>query len=195
MERMTAEEWAAIQTQDKAYDGRFFYGLKTTKIICRPSCPVNNYNPRNIVIFHSLEEGLASGFRPCYRCHPDDTNWCGAKECLASQAEKWLKEHYLEKFSLDAISSALAVHPNYLIRIFKEMTGKTLLHRHNQIRCQKACTLLEDTDLSISYIANQIGYQTASHFAVVFKRICGCTPKEYRDRHIAAYEHEILQMH
>lgn len=107
-------------------------------------------------------------------------NWCGAKANLATQAEEWLQKHYAEKFSLEAISGDLAVHPNYLVRIYKEVSGKTLLSQHNYIRCEKACDLLTETDSSVSYIANQVGYQTASHFTVVFKRIMGCTPKEYR---------------
>ncbi len=114
----------------------------------------------------------------------DVINWCGAKKNLKVQADEWLNKHYTEKFSLDAISGDLAVHPNYLARVYKEISGETLLNRHNRIRCEKACELLKETDSSISYIANLVGYQTSSHFTVVFKRFMGCTPKDYRAQYI-----------
>ena len=64
----------------------------------------------------------------------DVINWCGAKKNLKVQADEWLNKHYTKKFSLDAISGDLAVHPNYLARVYKEISGETLLNRHNRIR-------------------------------------------------------------
>lgn len=59
-----------IARRDRKYDGRFYFGVKTTLIYCRPTCPARP-NPENIVIFKSVTEAEASGFRPCLRCRPD----------------------------------------------------------------------------------------------------------------------------
>ena len=132
---MTKEEWLAIKNNDKNYDGRFFFALKTTKNVCRPSCTARLCNPKNVIIFETLEDALAQGFRPCSRCRPDQMDWAGAKEELTASAKKWIEEHYTEKFSLKAIANALYVNSSYLLRVFKDTTGQTLLAYHNYIRC------------------------------------------------------------
>lgn len=71
MNDMTEEEmWKAIVDCDASYDGIFYYGVKTTKIYCRPSCKSKTPKRENIVFFHSKEEAEKAGFRPCRRCKP-----------------------------------------------------------------------------------------------------------------------------
>lgn len=101
---------------------------------------------------------------------------------LAARAKNYIGEHYTEKFSLDALASALFVNKIYLAKTFKEVTGSTLLRFFNETRCREACRLLAETDLNIEIIGNQVGYSTASHFAKQFRSSCGCTPSEYRKR-------------
>ena len=76
---MTEQQWKAIEQNDASYDGVFFYGLKSTHIVCRPSCPARACNPKNIVIFGSVKEAIQGGYRPCLRCHPELPGWRGAK--------------------------------------------------------------------------------------------------------------------
>lgn len=177
---MTEEQWLAIKNNDKDYDGQFFYALKTTKTVCRPSCTARTCNPKNVVIFRTFDEAIAQGFRPCQRCRPDQMNWEGARAELAEAAKKLIQEHFNEKFSLGYISSLLYINGSYLLRAFKEQTGHTLLWHHNYTRCEEAKTLLRRQELSISIVSNKVGYSTASHFTRVFKSIYGYTPTEYR---------------
>lgn len=177
---MTKEEWLAIKNNDKSYDGKFFYALKTTGTVCRPSCTARSCNPKNVIIFYDLEDAYRCGFRPCQRCYPDRLDWEGVKSDLVAQAKQLIEENYMEKFSLKAISSNLFVNESYLLRTFKEITGMTMLEYHNFVRCEKAKKLLERMELSISFIASSVGYCTASHFTRVFKQEYGCTPSQYR---------------
>ncbi len=184
---MTTEQWYAIRDCKKEYDGQFFYALHTTKNVCRPSCTARTCNPKNVLIFYSLEDALAQGFHPCCRCHPEISGWNGAKNELAQKSKNWIEHHYREKFSLAAIANNLSITPNYLLRAFKECTGKTLLSYHNYIRCEHAKALLTKQDLEISYIANAVGYKTSSHFAKLFKQMIGCTPSEYRKDYVRSF--------
>ena len=109
-----------------------------------------------------------------------DGSHMSAAEILSRNAARYIEEHYAEKFSLDAVASALYVNKIYLSKSFKQTTGDTLLHYHNSVRCRKACELLETTDLSIEIIGNRVGYVTPSHFARVFRHCCGCSPTDYR---------------
>lgn len=62
------EKLEAIRKRDKQYDGQFYYGVKTTKIVCNPSCPARLPLEKNIMLFDTLEEAIQGGFRPCKIC-------------------------------------------------------------------------------------------------------------------------------
>lgn len=64
-----AQRLAAFFTRDKAADGAFFIGVRTTHILCRPICSALP-KPENIVFFETREVGFAAGFRACKRCKP-----------------------------------------------------------------------------------------------------------------------------
>lgn len=67
----TDTEFAAIRGNDASFDGRFFYGVASTKIFCRPSCVSRAPKRENVRIFGDTEAATAAGFRPCKRCQPD----------------------------------------------------------------------------------------------------------------------------
>ena len=181
---MTREQWEAIKNRDKNYDGVFFYGLKTTHHICRPSCTSRLCNPKNVIIFKSVEEGIMKGYTPCLKCRPEQIEWRGNKRELVEKAIEMIKLNYREKFKLSEIAGELFVNESYLLRIFKEITGYTMLEYHNLIRCEAAKELLINNELSISYISDSVGYISSSHFARRFKKLYGITPLQYRKEYL-----------
>ena len=185
---MTREEWLAIKNRDRSWDGRFFYGLRTTKTVCRPSCSKRTPNPRNVILFSTLDEALAQGYTPCKRCRPEQSDWGGSKKELALSAKAYIEGHYMEKFSLEHLADTLFINKHYLLRTFRELTGTTLLAYHNQVRCEAAKELLTRPELTMSYISNTVGFSSASHFSHVFHKICGCTPSEYREEYMKSLE-------
>ncbi len=140
-------------------------------------------NPRNVIIFDTLEDGLSRGFTPCLKCHPERSDWKGSKKELAKAAKKLIYEHYQEKFSLEKLAGELYVNESYLARVFKEATGKTPLAYHNYIRCSIARVLLTHNEFPISYISDRVGYVSPSHFTRKFQSQFGCTPMQYRKRY------------
>lgn len=67
----TDTEFAAIRGNDAGFDGRFFYGVASTKIFCRPSCISRVPKRENVRIFENINAAQIAGFRPCKRCQPD----------------------------------------------------------------------------------------------------------------------------
>lgn len=67
------EKMQAIRNRDSSYDGKFIFGVKTTKVICRPSCPAKVPLEKNIIFFDNMEEALKKDYRPCKRCKPELT--------------------------------------------------------------------------------------------------------------------------
>ncbi len=100
---------------------------------------------------------------------------------LARQAAYFIREHSEQKFSLSGIAGALFVNGNYLARVFRRETGRTLLWYHNAIRCEKAMQLLAETELSVSEVAASVGYISSAHFSHLFKKMTGLAPSEWRN--------------
>ncbi len=61
----------AISRRDARFDGVFVYGVKTTRIFCRPSCPSRTAKPENTLVFSGPAAAAGAGFRACLRCAPD----------------------------------------------------------------------------------------------------------------------------
>jgi AraC family transcriptional regulator of adaptative response / DNA-3-methyladenine glycosylase II len=64
--------------RDPSYDGRFYTGVHTTGIYCRPVCPVRPARSANVSFFPSAAAAEAAGFRPCLRCRPETAPFCSA---------------------------------------------------------------------------------------------------------------------
>jgi hypothetical protein len=62
--------WQAILNRDRQYDGRFVYGVLTTGIYCRPSCPARRPHRRNTLVFSRTQDAEIEGFIACQRCFP-----------------------------------------------------------------------------------------------------------------------------
>lgn len=73
----------------------------------------------------------------------------------------------------------------HLSRIIKKYSGHNFSNIIKTIRLQKTVELLENTDLSVSEIAEQMGYTDNSHFHKVFKHAYGLTPIQYRQKYLA----------
>ncbi|MGH9262262.1 MAG: Ada metal-binding domain-containing protein, partial [Acidimicrobiales bacterium] len=65
-----AEMEAAHRRRDAGYDGVFYFGVVTTGIFCRPSCPARQPRAENVKYFRSVKDAMFAGFRPCKRCRP-----------------------------------------------------------------------------------------------------------------------------
>src|SRR6185312_10860828 len=65
-----AELWDAVVARNRRFDGALFYGVSSTHIYCRPSCPSRRPKPQNVQFFFDPETAEEAGFRACKRCRP-----------------------------------------------------------------------------------------------------------------------------
>src|SRR3954452_23070831 len=85
-------EWdRARLARDPAYDGRFFTGVHTTRIYCRPVCPVRPARSANVAFFRSAAAAEAAGFRPCLRCRPETAPFSPAWNGSRTTTERALR--------------------------------------------------------------------------------------------------------
>src|SRR5436305_6649817 len=87
--------------RDPVYDGRFYTGVHSTGIYCRPVCPVLPARSGNISFFPSAAAAEAAGFRPCLRCRPETAPFCSAWIGSRATVERALRL-IIEDGALDA---------------------------------------------------------------------------------------------
>ena len=94
----------------------------------------------------------------------------------------YLAANYPQKFSLTEVAAKFYLSPYYLSRLFRRVTGQSIVDYLNNRRIEAAQKLLETTELSISAIAEQTGFASAAHFRRVFREVMDISPLQYRKK-------------
>jgi len=116
--------WAAITARDRAADGKFYYGVRTTGVYCRPSCPSRRARPENVELFDSRAAAEHAGFRACKRCRPDGHTLAGQQAAWVADACRIIDASE-EPPTLAALAAQVKVSPYYFHRTFKAIAGVT----------------------------------------------------------------------
>lgn len=85
-----------------------------------------------------------------------------------------------ESFSLSMAAEQIGMSPNYLSTIFSQNMQQTFIEYVTEKRIEKAKKLLRQTDKASGEIAREVGYKDPHYFSFVFRKLLGCTPREYR---------------
>jgi AraC family transcriptional regulator, regulatory protein of adaptative response / methylated-DNA-[protein]-cysteine methyltransferase len=169
------EMTTAWQRRDGSYDGLFFFGVKTTGIFCRPSCP-SRPKREHLEFFNSAGESVRAGYRPCKRCQPELAN---------GQPPKWvvnLMERVAaspdEKVSAQDLR-ALGVAPERARRWFQKHHGMTFAAWCRGVRLSKAFTQIR-SGKPIDDVILGNGFESHSGFRTAFARAFGKAPGQTR---------------
>lgn len=100
---------------------------------------------------------------------------------LAERARRYLERHYAEEISLQQMANELFVSSAYLSARFKSKTGKTMVQYLEDVRMKKAAEYLQLGKLSVSEVAELVGYHDASYFTRVFRKRYGKSPRDFRE--------------
>ncbi|MBR0650635.1 methylphosphotriester-DNA--protein-cysteine methyltransferase family protein [Roseomonas terrae] len=159
--------------RDPAYDGRFFTGVRTTRIYCRPVCPVRPAQPRNVRFYPSAAAAEIDGFRPCLRCRPETAPfspaWNGSRTTVA-RALRLIEDGALDQDggSMEALAARVGVGGRHLSRLFQRHLGASPAQLARTLRVQRAKRLLDGTDLPMTEIAARAGFGSLRRFNAVF---------------------------
>ena len=169
--------------RDRRYDGRFFSGVRTTGIYCRPVCPVRPAKGRNITFYPTAAAAEAAGFRPCLRCRPEaapfSPAWQGSRATV-HRAMRLIRDGVLDRESLDALAAHLGIGPRHLDRLFATHIGASPLQVARTLRVQRAKRLLDRTRLPMTEIADRAGFASLRRFNAVFAEVYGRPPTAIR---------------
>lgn len=115
---------------------------------------------------------------------PEDANcYPNAIHKTVSEVAAYINNNYFENVTLEEVSRQFFISPCYFSRTFRQVTGVAFTEYINGVRVKEAQRLLVKTDMSVSDIAERIGYKSATHFGRTFKMITGQTPLAYRRKH------------
>lgn len=93
---------------------------------------------------------------------------------------KYINTHYDSEITLSLLSQQFHLSEQYISRLFRQVTGGTIIHYVNAVRINEAKRLLLETEMKVIEISKSVGYSTHVHLWRVFKNLTGLSPAEYR---------------
>ena len=172
------QAWAAVLGRDRRLDGRLFYGVASTGVYCRPSCPSRRPRRDNATFFTETAQAERAGYRPCLRCHPRGQR-VDAPPAPVGKAREYLDAHFDEPVRLDALGREVGMSPHHLQRTFKKAFGLTPREYQDALRMQRLKRELR-TGGSVTTAIHEAGYGSASRVYEKSDARLGMSPGAYR---------------
>ncbi len=164
--------YQALRARDSRFDGRFFVGVSSTKIYCRPVCTARTPRRENCRFFPSAAAAEAAGFRPCLRCRPElapGNASVDARARIAHAAADLIENGLLNDVRVDGLATRLGVTDRHVRRVFQSEYGVSPVRYAQTQRLLMAKRLLTDTSLSVIEIAMASGFGSLRRFNALFR--------------------------
>ncbi|HUR78935.1 MAG TPA: AlkA N-terminal domain-containing protein [Acidimicrobiales bacterium] len=177
--------YRAVQSKDARFDGWFVTAVLTTKIYCRPSCPVRPPLKRNIRFLPSAAAAQHAGFRACKRCRPDASpgspEW-NLRTDVVSRAMRLIGDGVVDREGVTGLARRLGYSTRQLERHLNDEVGAGPLAVARAQRAQTARLLIETTDLPFAHIAFGSGFASIRQFNDTVRAVFDATPTAMRAR-------------
>ncbi|WPO75773.1 AlkA N-terminal domain-containing protein [Streptomyces sp. KN37] len=175
----------AVQSKDARFDGWFFTAVVTTRIYCRPSCPVVPPKAENMTFYPSAAACQQAGFRACKRCRPDSTpgspEW-NQRADLVARAMRLIGDGIVDREGVPGLAGRLGYSARQVERQLLAELGAGPLALARAQRAQTARLLIETTALPMAEIAFAAGFSSIRTFNDTVREVFALAPKELRAR-------------
>ena len=170
-------------SRDARFDGKFFIGVLSSGVYCRPICPARTANERNVRYYPSAAAAAEAGFRPCLRCRPECSPgtpaWIGTPNTV-SRALRLIDESGLEDGGVEALAERLGVGARHLRRLFLRHLGATPTAVAQTRRLHFAKKLIDETSLPMTEVALASGFGSVRRFNAGIRKTYHRTPTQIR---------------
>ena len=171
------KRWEAVLARDLGQDGRFVYGVASTGIYCRPSCPSRRPMRARVRFFERPDDAERAGYRECRRCRPKDSVRAAVKQIQA--ARDYLDQHAGENVTLERLGQVARMSPFHLQRTFKRLIGLSPKAYANARRMERMKSQLRQGQ-TVSRATYDAGYGSGSRAYDQARTGLGMTPGKYR---------------
>ncbi|MFE6732378.1 MULTISPECIES: AlkA N-terminal domain-containing protein [Streptomyces] len=175
----------AVQSKDARFDGWFFTAVLTTRIYCRPSCPVVPPKVRNMTFYPSAAACQQAGFRACKRCRPDTSpgspEWNARADSVA-RAMRLIRDGVVDREGVTGLATRLGYSARQIERQLLAELGAGPLALARAQRAQTARLLIETTPLPMAQVAFAAGFSSIRTFNETVREVFGLAPGELRTR-------------
>ncbi len=175
----------AVQSKDARFDGWFFTAVLTTRIYCRPSCPVVPPKPENMTFYPSAAACQQAGFRACKRCRPDTSpgspEW-NQRADLVARAMRLIADGTVDREGVPGLAARLGYSTRQIERQLLAELGAGPLALARAQRAQTARLLIETTALPMAEIAFAAGFSSIRTFNDTVREVFALSPSELRNR-------------
>ncbi len=164
--------YRALLAHDPRFDGKFFVGVSSTGIYCRPVCTVRPPRRENCRFFPSAAAAEVEGYRPCLRCRPElapGNAGIDATARIAKVAVDLIEDGALDDGDVEALASRVGVTSRHLRRVFDIEFGVSPVAYAQTHRLLLAKHLLTDTELPVTEVALASGFASLRRFNALFK--------------------------
>lgn len=168
----TSTMYRAVMERDRAFDGVFVVGVRTTGIFCRPGCGAKKPLERNVEFFAGASAALHAGYRPCLRCRPMDNGHM--PPAWVKRVLELAERHQGRRLTAGDLRAA-GVEPSRAARYFKAHYGMTFQAYHRARRMGRALAMMrKGSDVTTAGLSS--GYGSSSGFREAFAGVFGVAP-------------------
>ncbi|QFR01246.1 DNA-3-methyladenine glycosylase 2 family protein [Streptomyces phaeolivaceus] len=175
----------AVRSKDARFDGWFFTAVVTTRIYCRPSCPVVPPKAENMTFHPSAAACQQAGFRACKRCRPDTSpgspEW-DQRADLVARAMRLMGDGVVDREGVPGLARRLGYSTRQIERQLLAELGAGPLALARAQRAQTARLLIETTALPMAEIAFAAGFASIRTFNDTVREVFALSPSELRER-------------
>ncbi|HEV3037182.1 MAG TPA: bifunctional DNA-binding transcriptional regulator/O6-methylguanine-DNA methyltransferase Ada [Candidatus Angelobacter sp.] len=172
----TADKWTQVLARDAKADGAFVYAVKSTGIVCRPSCPSRRPKRELVEFFDSVDAAKKAGYRPCKRCVPGQQS---IQSRTIQEACRYIDRNFDAPLSLKRIADHVSLSPFHLQRLFKRTLGISPRQYQQAHRANKFKSSLK-TEMRITDAIYEAGYGSSSRLYENSSAQLGMTPSAFR---------------
>jgi len=179
-----ARRWQAFADRDRSLDGTFVFGVSSTGVFCRPSCPAKRPRRENVTFFDDALQAEHAGYRACLRCRPKAVDG-SPQSALVRAMCRYIEQHIDTPLTLNALSKEFRRSPFHLQRTFKSVLGVSSKAYIDAVRFRQVKQNLQaGHDVTTSLYA--AGYGSSSRLYERTASQLGMTPEKYRRGAVAA---------
>jgi len=189
LEQIEGRRWQAVVDRDGSLDGTFVFGVSSTGIFCRPSCPAKRPRRENVSFFDHPLQAEQAGYRACLRCRPKAVDG-NPQSALVRAICRYIEQHIVDQHIEDRLTLSLLAKefrrsPFHLQRTFKSVLGVSPKAYMDACRLRQVKQNLQ-AGHSVTAALYAAGYGSSSRLYERTAAQLGMTPEKYRRGAVAA---------